>query len=145
MEASRLAVVMAFAIVISLFFFSIATKVVLPFAENSPFSIGDTVALYIDTFSSVEAGYVRIPLAPGSVESLSITYETKKAKHEDYKIDKAGWYVINEYTISGKTVKSPSRINTLPDNGGFENTITKPSAICITKRPEMLYAEVTAC
>lgn len=145
MEASRLAVVIAFAIVISLFFFSISTKVVLPFTENSPFSIGDTVALYIDTFSSVEAGYVRIPLAPDSVESLSITYEAKKAKPEDYKIDKPGWYVITEYTISGKTTKSPSRINTLPDSGDFETTLTKPGAICITKRPEMLYAEVAAC
>ncbi|MCD6496136.1 MAG: hypothetical protein J7K54_02590 [Candidatus Aenigmarchaeota archaeon] len=144
MEASRLAVVVAFAIIISLFFFIIATRVVGPLSEDNPFSLGDTVALYIDTLSSLEAGSVRIPVALDSVESLSISYE-EKGKKDGYEIERAGWYVINEYKISGKTSKSPSRINTLPASGGFEKTITKPQSICITKRPEMPYAEVDAC
>ena len=144
MEATRIAIMMAFAIIIGVFFLIQTTQIINPFMDSGPLTLSDTIALYIDTFSSVESGTARIILTPGSVESIEVKFE-EKGKNEDYRINRDGWHVVVSYKVSGKVQKSASRINSLPYSLGAHKTIFAPTSVCVIKAAEKTYPEVEKC
>jgi hypothetical protein len=146
MEPTRVMMAVAFALIVLVMTWIVAVYSVNPFLQANLNTLDDTIALYIDTLSSVEEGGVEVPLRKGTIGSVEVSFENKgKVEKGDYEIPADGWYVIVSYRVGDRTVKSPSRIKSYPSSGGYEIAVFSPESVCITKSGASEYARVVRC
>lgn len=143
MEGSKDMIAASFALLIVAFYLIISLYVVNPFMRKNFITLDDTVALNIDTLSSVERGFIKIPLEAGSINKLEVSYNEKdKSKG----LEEDGWYVVVTYTlVADMTETSSSRIFTYPEDAGLGFTLFSPSDICIVKEIDADFSRVVKC
>jgi hypothetical protein len=144
MHAARTISRAALAIVFLIFCSVLYVRFLDPSAQADVLVIDDSVAFYIDTLATVEKGSVRIPNAGGMIRSVKISFE-EKGKAPNYKIKDEGWHVIVSWDSGKRKLESAARINTYVPGGDFSVSLYNPDNICIIKRADSEYAEVSGC
>ncbi len=145
MEANRKIMALAFALIMTTFWFIMVANFTNPFLHHSLAKTDDKIALYVDAFSVVEEGEIKIPLGEGTVLDIRINYEKKEDDERDYDITTEGWYAVVNYDMGAGGIKSASRINTYPLDMNFEKMFFAPNDICVTKSKDTVLAEVREC
>lgn len=144
MLANRLTVGMAFAMIIFVFYLTYTMFVLNPFMSKNFLTADDSIALYIDTLSSVDSGNVMMSFQKGLIKSLCVTFETE-GKKDGYEIGRDGWYVLVSYKLADRTIKDASIIESYPEDFEGEMMIPSPDEVCIKKNKNSRYARVGAC
>lgn len=144
MESNRILIACTFSLIVVIFSWVIVLNTMSPLVQANLNTLDEKVAFFIDTLSSVDEGIIEIPIEPGTISSVKVSYETKN-KDKEYRIRKDGWYVTVNYNIGRLTEKSFSAITTYTGTESFEFTVFSPKTVCIKKSSSEDYARLVRC
>jgi len=133
-----------------------------PFLEENFISLDDAIAVYTDTLATVWGGNVRIPVEPGSIDTVVVAYKKKGTREKPVEgfvysnifpvkqreiIPEDGWYVVAAYrTPASNNIISSSKINSYPFEAfDVATTIYGPTAVCVNKAPTSDIARAGRC
>jgi hypothetical protein len=163
-QAQNEMLLMAAAILIGVLALLVAARFIYPLLskEYSTSKYAETIALYVNSFATVETGLAKVPMAdPGFVVEVMYakkgepyaqgavtgSTESRGFLSREFRFPENGWYVVVSYKSQGAEKVDASRIYVYPDEDSEElkTVIEKASEICIEKGKDSLTPKVREC